>query len=56
MTLPIDELAEEIGKIIDPEAWGLPPTIEEANDCHDRNTARDKARAILGLIADKQSQ
>jgi len=56
MALPIDELTEEIGKIIDPEAWGLPPTIELENDMHDRNTARDKARVILGLIAAKQSK
>lgn len=48
-----DELIEDVGKIIDPEAWDLPPLIEIENEYHDRNTARDKARAIAELLNSK---
>ena len=43
-------LVEIVGKVIDPEAWGLAPTIEIAEGYHDRNTARAKAKLIIEIL------
>ena len=44
-----DELIERLAKIIDPEAFGLPDNSEEGT-ITDRDTARDRARLILGEL------
>ena len=44
---------EELAKIIDPEAFGLPDNIDEGS-ITDRDVARCRAMLILRLIQQKQ--
>lgn len=50
------ECVENIAKIIDPEAFGLPPFVEPGSDyLSDRDEARAKARSIIAHLAGEAS-
>jgi hypothetical protein len=44
------DVVEQIAKIIDPEAFGLPPN-EDKETITDRDVARDRARLVIAALA-----
>ena len=48
-TTQSNDLTEQVAKVIDPEAFGLPDNSEYGS-ITDRDTARDRARLVIALL------